>query len=61
MKNCGDKEQLGSKQPGNSEQFSLNNLPVFFINSEQPGISEQFCDDQNFPYHQVWLYKQMYL
>ena len=31
-------------------------MPVYLINSEHIGISEQFCDDQNVPYYQVWLY-----
>ena len=35
----GDKERPDSEQPGNSEPFTVTNLPVYFINSEQPGVS----------------------
>ena len=45
FKQLSDKEQIG-----NSEPFSVTNLPVYLINSEQIGISEQFFDDQKVPY-----------
>ena len=50
------KTPLNKEQIGNSESFPVTNLPVYLINSEHIGISEQFCDDQNVPYYQVWLY-----
>ena len=40
---------LNKEQIGNSESFTVINLPVYLINSEQIGISEQFCNDQKFP------------
>ena len=45
----GFKERLNKEQIGNSEPFTMTNLPVYIINSEQIGISEQFCDDQKVP------------
>ena len=45
----GIKEMLNKEQIGNSEPFTVINLPVYLINSEQIGISEQFCNDQKFP------------
>jgi hypothetical protein len=45
----GFKELLNKEQIGNSEPFTVTNLPVYLINSEQIGISEQFCDDQKVP------------
>ena len=45
----GFKELLNKEQIGNSEPFSVTNLPVYLINSEQIGISEQFGDDQKVP------------
>ena len=46
FKQLSDKEQIG-----NSEPFSVTNLPVYLINSEQIGISEQFFDDQKVIYY----------
>ena len=40
---------LNKEQIGNSEPFTVINLPVYLINSEQIGISEQFCEDQKVP------------
>ena len=42
----GFKELLDKEQIGNSEPFTVNNFPVYLMNSEQIGISEQFCNDQ---------------
>ena len=42
-------ELLKKGQIGNSEPFSVTNLPVYLINCEQIGISEQFWDDQKVP------------
>ena len=52
----GFKERLNEEQLGNSEPFSVTNMPVHIINSEQIGFSEQPCDDQKVPYYQVRLY-----
>ena len=49
----GFKERLNKEQLGNSEPFSVTNLPVYLINSEQIAISEQFCDDQKVSYCQA--------
>ena len=49
----GIKELFNKEQIGNSEPFSVTNLPVYLINSEQIGISEQFCDGQKVSYCQV--------
>ena len=45
----GFKELLNKEQIGNSEPFSVTNMPLYSINSEQIGISEQFWDDQKVP------------
>ena len=45
----GFKELLNKEQIGNSEPFSMTNLPVYLINSDQVGMSEQFCDGQKVP------------
>ena len=37
----GFKELLNKEQLGNSEPFSLTNMPVHSINSEQIGFSDQ--------------------
>ena len=57
----GFKELLNKEQLGNSEPFSVTNMPVYLINSEQIGISEQFCDGQKVPYYQVQLYYSHFL
>ena len=41
----GFKEQLDKEQLGNSEPFSVTNMPVYLINSEQIGFSGKLCDD----------------
>ena len=47
--NLGIKELLNKEQIGNSEPFTVTNLPIYLRNSEQIDISEQFCDDQKVP------------
>ena len=42
----GNKERLDKEQLGNSEPFSVTNMPVYLINSEQICNSEPFCHDQ---------------
>ena len=39
----GFKELLNKEQLGNSEPFSLTNMPVYLINSEIIVFSEQLC------------------
>ena len=51
----GNKQQLNKEQRGNSEPFSVTNMPVNLINSEQ------FCDVQKVPYYQVQLYYSHFL
>ena len=52
----GFKEWLNEEQLGNSEPFSVTNLPVHLINSEQIGNSEQqLCDEPKVHYCQVRL------
>ena len=41
----GFKERLYKEHFGNSELFSVTNMPVHLINNEQIGISEQLYDD----------------
>ena len=43
------RELFIKEQIGNSEPFTLTNLPVYLMNSEQIAISEQFCDGQKVP------------
>ena len=39
----GIKERLDKEQLGNSEPFSVTNMPVHLLNSEQNGFSEELC------------------
>ena len=50
VKNIQSKEGLNKEQLGNSEPFSVTNMPVHLINTEQICNSEQLCDNQKVPY-----------
>ena len=51
VKNIQSKEGLNKEQLGNSEPFSVTNMPVHLLNTEQICNSEQLCDDQKVPYY----------
>ena len=50
VKNIQSKEGLNKGQFGNSEPFSVTNMPVHLTNTEQICNSEQLCDNQKVPY-----------